>query len=61
MNGRQRNKYLKRNIPCVHEEIIQECYWSPPESICKASRDGADFCDICKRYKPQYPIKYAEQ
>jgi len=52
MNRRQKNKYIKRNIPCVHEERFQETEWSGITSLCKASRNGEDFCNFCKRYAP---------
>lgn len=60
MNRRQQNKYIKRNIPCAHEERFQETEWSGITSLCKVSRNGEDFCKFCKRYAPKYGIKYTK-
>lgn len=61
MNRRQKNKYLKRNVPCVHEEWFM-AYYGDIATLCKASKGGNDYWHRlqCKRYKPKYPIKYAE-
>lgn len=56
MNKRQQYKYLKHDVPCAHGEIFQETYWSSTTILCKASRNGEDFCGFCKRYKPKYKI-----
>ena len=61
MNSRQRVKYVMHNAPCAHQYRYIDAYIGDIAIICKASKNGSDYCDgCCKRYKPKFSIKYSK-